>query len=108
MDFSTTSDMEIAALAVQECSPEILIKGLQSLFLSDARDDYRDILCGLSLYYDAAKLIGLDADNFFLEFGENNKEYSQEMKDFVSRSEQNKALKAFGYKRSDSKPFRYE
>lgn len=76
MDFSAKSDMDIAALAVEKNSPEIITQGLFSLFESDAKYDYRDLITGLSIYYDAAKRIGLDADNFFLEFGENNKDYS--------------------------------
>lgn len=108
MDFSTKSNRYIAALAVQKGSSEILVKGLHSLFESTAKNDYRDIISGLILYYDAAKRIGLEVDDFFLEFGKDNKEYFQQINDFVSRPDQDKTLKAHGFKISDSTLFNYE
>jgi len=102
------SDKYIAALAVREKSIEILRYGLDSLFSSTAIQDYRDIISGLVLYYDAATRLDLDADYFFKEYGSKNQSIEKYIIEFITRSTDLKKIDVGGYKVVYNPEFNYD
>ena len=101
------SSLEIAAMAVRTNSKGLLMIGLDRLFASTAMSDYRDIICGLVLFYDAARRLGHDADKLLLEYSDTNDRSKQYIEAFVARSPENKTIAAGGYVVADDAEFRY-
>lgn len=106
-DLINKSDAEIAALAVRTHSTDLLAMGLNGLFDSTAVNDYRDIISALVLYYDAAKRLNLNADEFFLEYAKGNKRSQESLATSVSRSPQDKVIGIGGYKVVEHPEFHY-
>lgn len=106
-DLKGKSDKYIAALAVRKKSLSLIEEGLNSLFRSNATDDYRDIISGLALYYDALNRIGENADLFLEKYSDDNSK-NQEIIDFLSRDKEDKDLSIFGYKVVFNPEFNYE
>ena len=101
------SSPEIAAMAVRINSKDLLIRGLDRLFSSTAIYDYRDIICGLVLYYDAAKRQGHDPDNILLEYSRTNDISKEHIEKFVARKLEDKTIAVGGYAASDHPHFHY-
>lgn len=101
------SDPEIAGLAVRTNSKDVLVIGLDSLFSSNAVYDYRDIISSLVLYYDAAKRLNLNPDQFFLEYAKMNYASKEHISKFVERSPELKTIEIGGYKVAEYPEFQY-
>ncbi len=106
-DLDKKSDSEIAALAVRSNSKDLLVLGLNTLFSSNAIDDYRDIVSALVLYYDASKRLNLDPDEFFLQFAKMNPLTQEYLRGFVERTPELKTLEIGGYKVVEFPEFHY-
>ena len=103
------SDTYIAALAVRSNSLEILKLGLTSLFQSNAMDDYRDVISGLVLYYDAANRLTGDPDRFFMEYANNHTDtIKSHITNFVSRKPEHKKISVGGYVIENEPEFNYK
>lgn len=101
------SDSEIAGLAVRSNSKDLLVFGLNTLFSSNAVNDYRDIISALVLYYDAAKRLKLNPDRFFLEYAEMNLLSKDHLTNFVGRSTELKTIEIGGYQVVEYPEFHY-
>jgi len=88
----------MASFGVQEKSRDRLWEGLMALVIENHFGDWRDNLMRLAPLYDAARRIGIDPDELFLEVAglfKNNVAIS--IKQFTERSPEDKSLKAFDY-----------
>jgi len=91
----------IASFGVREKSRDRLWEGLVALVIENHFGDWRDNLRRLAPLYDAARKIGIDPDELFLEVAGlilNNVAIS--IKQFTERSPEDKSLNAFLYSES--------
>jgi hypothetical protein len=100
----------MASLGVREKSRDRLVEGLVALVIENHFGDWRDNLTVLSPLYDAAKKIGSNPDELFLEVAslyKNNVATSIEQ--FTKRPLESRSLAAFNYSESsDADGFRYK
>ena len=99
----------MASLAVRERSPNLVFAGLLALGVDGWRSDWRDNAVLLSLHYDASLKLDIEPGVVFGKAGKllTNK-VSEAFGSFLQRSEEDKSLKAMGYREGmDNDGFRY-
>ena len=100
-----------ATRAVRTGDPNVLRRAVVALALAyRASHDWRDVLIYYPLPYDAARRLGLDPDELFLDAAEYSSETgAQSLRDFVKRPEGAKTLAAMEFRvGADADGFRYE
>lgn len=90
----------MATLSLRTNDQDVFLIGLLALDMIDGREDIREILLIMPLYYDVSKQNKLSFDKVLNQ----NDEFATFVKDFLSRNEDEKNIRVYGlhsYKRRE-------